>query len=208
MPDGLGDPDLVAGLRERGRVANGTRRATRNRTSLGDPRSDVAVRSTGHERLPYLSRMCSFMASVVAHLTRVRPGAEGASDQDRLGPGRIRPSRRTAPAMCSAPPGKVGPVADVEFADQIDQLDSLTSSTSGTSPRWSSSRTGGAVADVGGADQLDARVVGQPVGFRRTRMLRAEARPGVGQAGGCCGHRWLLGHHPIALARSRRWLEV
>jgi hypothetical protein len=114
MPDGLGDPDLVAGLRERGSVANGTRRATRCRTSLGDPRSDVAVRSTGHERLPYLSRMCSFMASVVAHLTRVRPGAEGASDQDRLGPGRIRPSRRTAPAMCSAPPGRVGPVADVD----------------------------------------------------------------------------------------------
>ena len=47
------------------------------------------------------------MASVVAHLTRVRP-AEGASDQDQRGPGASEPSRRTAPAMCSAPPGRVG----------------------------------------------------------------------------------------------------
>ena len=37
------------------------------------------------------------MASVVAHLTRVRPEAEGASDQDRRGPGLIRaiPPHRT-----------------------------------------------------------------------------------------------------------------
>jgi hypothetical protein len=37
------------------------------------------------------------MASVVAHLTRVRPEAKGASDQDRKGPGRIRaiPPQRT-----------------------------------------------------------------------------------------------------------------
>jgi hypothetical protein len=114
MPQGWATTDLAAGLRERGSVANGTRRATRCRTSLGDPRSDVAVRSTGHERLPYLSRMCSSMASVVAHLTRVRPGAKGARDQDRQGPGASEPSRRTAPAMCSAPPGRVGPVADVD----------------------------------------------------------------------------------------------
>src|SRR6266498_3347909 len=33
--------------------------------------------------------MCRYIASVVAHLTRVRPEAEGASDQDRPGPGRI-----------------------------------------------------------------------------------------------------------------------
>ena len=44
----------------------------------------------GHERLPYLSRMCSSIVSVVADLTRVRPEAEGASDQDRPGLGRIR----------------------------------------------------------------------------------------------------------------------
>ena len=42
--------------------------------------------------------------------------------------------------------------------------------TASLSSAQSSSRTGGAVADVGEADQLDARVVGQPVGFRRTRM--------------------------------------
>src|SRR5829696_8895354 len=60
--------------------------------------------------------MCSPMASVVVHLTRVRPEAEGASDQDRQGPGRIRviPPHRTA--MGSVPPGRVGPVAD---ADQL-----------------------------------------------------------------------------------------
>ena len=59
--------------------------------------SRVVVQSTGHERPPYLSRMCSSMASVVAHLTRVRSKAEGARDQDRQGPGRIRaiPPHRT-----------------------------------------------------------------------------------------------------------------
>ena len=90
MPESWATTDLVAGLRDRSSAANGTRRATRCRTSLGDPLSGGVVRSTGHERLPYLSRRCSSMASVVAHLTRVRPEAEGASDQDRRGPGRIR----------------------------------------------------------------------------------------------------------------------
>src|SRR6266545_913890 len=55
-----------------------------------DDYAGAAVRSTGHQRLPYLSRLCSCMASVIAHLTRVRPEAEGASDPDRPGPGRIR----------------------------------------------------------------------------------------------------------------------
>jgi hypothetical protein len=97
MLEGWATTGLVAGLRDSSSVANGTRRATRCRTSLGDPLSGVVVRSTGHERLPYLSRMCSSMASVVAHLTPVRPEAEGASDQDRPGPGRIQaiPPHRT-----------------------------------------------------------------------------------------------------------------
>ena len=97
MPEGWATTDLAAGLRDRSSVANGTRRATRCRTSLGDPLSRVVVRSTGHERLPFLSRMCSSMASVVAHLARVWPEAKGARDQDRLGPGRIRaiPPQRT-----------------------------------------------------------------------------------------------------------------
>src|SRR2546423_115094 len=80
----------------------------------GDPRSNVAVRSTGHERLPYLSRMCSSMASVVAHLTRVRPGRKERATRTGKGRGASEPSRRTTPAMCSAPPGRVGPVADVD----------------------------------------------------------------------------------------------
>ena len=105
MPEGWATTDLVAGLRDRSSVANGTRRATRCRTSLGDPLSGVVARSTGHERLLYLSRMCSSMASVVvAHLTRVRPEAEGASGQDRRGPGRIRaiPPHRTSDVQRAA----------------------------------------------------------------------------------------------------------
>ena len=45
--------------------------------------------------------MCRSVASVVAHLTRVRPQAEGASRQDRPGPGRIPAIGRTAPALCT-----------------------------------------------------------------------------------------------------------
>jgi hypothetical protein len=58
MPEGWATTNLVAGLRDIRSVANDTRRATRCRTSLGDPLSRVVVRFTGHERLPYLSRMC------------------------------------------------------------------------------------------------------------------------------------------------------
>ena len=56
MPEGWATTDLVAGLRDRSSVANGTRRATRCRTSLGDLLSRVVGRSRGRERLPYLSR--------------------------------------------------------------------------------------------------------------------------------------------------------
>jgi len=62
-PEGWAATDLTAGLRDRSSVANGTRRATRCRTSLGEPLSRGVVRSRGQERLPYLSRMCSSMAS-------------------------------------------------------------------------------------------------------------------------------------------------
>src|SRR5919109_2517692 len=85
-PEGWATTDLVAGLR--GSATPTAPPATRCRASLVEPVSGAAVRSTGHQRLPYLSRMCSYIASVVAHLTRVRPEAEGASDQDRPGPGR------------------------------------------------------------------------------------------------------------------------
>jgi hypothetical protein len=46
--------------------------------------------SVGWTRLPYLSRMCRYLASVVAYLTRVPAEVEGASHQDRPGPGRSR----------------------------------------------------------------------------------------------------------------------
>ena len=99
MPEGWATTDLMVGLRDRSSVTNGTRRATRCRMSLGDPLSRVVVWSTGHQRLPYLSRMCSSMASVVAHLTPVRLRPKERATRTGQGRGGSELSRRIAPAM-------------------------------------------------------------------------------------------------------------
>jgi hypothetical protein len=87
MPAGWATTDLVAGLRGRASPSAAAALPAAGRVWLTRFRCDGTVH--GHERLPYLSRMCRSVASVVAQLTRVRPEAEGAIGQDRPGPGRI-----------------------------------------------------------------------------------------------------------------------
>src|SRR6266545_960154 len=98
-PAGWRPLDLVAGLR--GRATPTAPAALPAAGGVWLTASGAAVRSTGHQRLPYLSRMCSYRASVVAHLTRVPAEVEGASDRTGQVRGASESSRRTAPAMCA-----------------------------------------------------------------------------------------------------------
>src|SRR6266704_5901811 len=99
MPAGWATTDLVAGLR--GSASPTAPAALPAAGWVWLTRCWCGGTVHGSQRLPYLSRMCRSTASVVAHLTRVRPEAQGASDQDRPGPGRIPAIGRTAPALCT-----------------------------------------------------------------------------------------------------------
>src|SRR6266545_2196884 len=67
--------------------------------------------------------MCRYIASVVAHLTRVRPEAEGASDQDRPGPGRIPAiPPHHSPQCAHALSGSVGRVTPMTITGRMPVL--------------------------------------------------------------------------------------